>query len=82
MNGIMKARSENPVKFDMTVAYLMNLTNNFTDWSAINTTAKTNAAKEFEKALSSKNNTGHVSGSPKKINDGEVDPLAGLSIFK
>jgi cobalamin biosynthesis protein CobT len=81
MNGIMKARSENPVQFDMTIAYLMNLTNNFTDWSAINTTAKTNAAKEFEKTLSNKSNTSHVSGSPKKIDNGDNDLLDGLKMF-
>lgn len=82
MNGIMKARSEDPVKFDMTVAYLMNLTNNFTDWSAVSATGKTNAAKEFEKALAEKNNTSHRAGTPKKMTDGEPDPLEGLKYLK
>ena len=79
MNGIMKARSEDPVTFDMNVAYMIELTNNFTDFSKINATAKTNAAKEFEKALKTSNNTSHKSGSPKTLaSDGDVDPLEGL----
>lgn len=79
MNGIMKARSEDPVAFDMNVAYMIELTNNFTDFSKINATAKTNAAKEFEKALATKSNTSHKSGSPKTMtSDGDIDPLEGL----
>ena len=78
MNGIMKARSTDPVAFDMNVAYMIELTNNFTDFSKINATAKTNATKEFEKALAVKSNTSHVSGSPKAVASGEVDPLEGL----
>lgn len=79
MNGIMKARSEDPVAFDMNVAYMIELTNNFTDFSKINATAKTNAVKEFEKTLTNKNNTSHKSGTPKTVTvDGGVDPLEGL----
>lgn len=78
MNGIMKARSADPVAFDMNVAYMIELTNNFTDFSQINATAKTNATKEFEKILAKKNNTSHVSGTPKKVNDGDSDILEGL----
>jgi hypothetical protein len=81
LNGIMKARSEDPVAFDMKVAYLMNLTNNFTDFSAIKATAKTSAVKEFEKTLSKGNNVSRSSGAPKKVNDGEVDILEGLKSF-
>jgi hypothetical protein len=81
LNGIMKARSEDPVAFDMKIAYLMNLTNNFTDFSAINSTAKTSAAKEFEKTLTKGNNVSGKSGSPKKVNDGEVDILDGLKFI-
>jgi len=78
MNGIMKARSQDPVQFDMTVAYLMNLTNNFTDWSKITATAKTSAAKEFEKAIGSQSNTSHKAGAPKTLKGGDVDILEGL----
>ena len=78
MNGIMKARSQDPVAFDMNVAYMIELTNNFTDFSMVNATAKTNAVKEFEKTLSKKNNTSHKSGTPKTVTEGELDPLEGL----
>ena len=81
LNGIMKARSEDPVAFDMKVAYLMNLTNNFTDFSAINATAKTSAAKEFEKTLSKGNNLSSKSGSSKKISEDTIDILDGLKGF-
>jgi len=83
MNGIMKARSTDPVAFDMNVAYMIELTNNFTDFSKINATAKTNAAKEFEKALATKSNTSHKSGTPKTLAvDGDIDPLEGLKYIK
>ena len=79
MNGIMKARSEDPVKFDMNIAYMIELTKNFTDFSQINATAKTNAAKAFEKALKTSSNTSHKAGTPKAADGNEeVDPLAGL----
>lgn len=81
LNGIMKTRSDDPVAFDMKVAYLMNLTNNFTDFSSINATAKTSAAKEFEKSLSKGNNVSSKSGTSKKLNNEEVDVLDGLQFI-
>lgn len=78
LNGIMAERAKDPVKFDMTVAYMMNLTNGFTDWSKIGATAKSSAAKDLAKALST--NTSHISGSPKKI-EADEDVLKGLNFI-
>ena len=61
MNYVMQMRSKDPVKFDMAVTYLADLTKGFTDWSKISKTAKTNAVKEFEKTLQS---TSYTYGKP------------------
>lgn len=61
MNYVMQMRSKDPVKFDMAVTYLADLTKGFTDWSKITKTAKSSAVKEFEKTLQS----GYTYGKPK-----------------
>ena len=63
INYVMQMRSKDPVKFDMAVTYLADITKGFTDWSKINKTVKTNTVKEFEKTLQS---TGYSYGKPKK----------------
>lgn len=61
-NFVMSMRAKNPIGFDLAVTYLADVTKGFTDWSKVNKAGKTNAVKDFEKALGS---TTHVSGIPK-----------------
>ena len=61
-NFVMAMRSENPIGFDLAVTYLADVTKGFTDWSKIKKAGKTNAVKDFEKALGT---TSHTSGRPK-----------------
>ena len=61
-NFVMAMRSENPVGFDLAVTYLADVTKGFTDWSKIKKAGKTNAVKDFEKALGT---TSHTPGRPK-----------------
>lgn len=51
LNFVMQTRAKNPLKFDMAVTYLADITNGFEDWSKIKTTAKTAATKDFKAAL-------------------------------
>ena len=61
-NFVMTMRAQNPIGFDLAVTYLADVTKGFTDWGKIKKAGKTNAVKDFEKALGS---TSHVSGRPK-----------------
>jgi len=61
-NFVMALRSENPIGFDLAVTYLADVTKGFTDWSKIKKAGKTNAVKDFEKALGT---TSHTAGRPK-----------------
>jgi hypothetical protein len=61
-NFVMAMRSENPIGFDLAVTYLADVTKGFTDWSKIKKAGKTNAVKDFEKALGT---TSHTPGRPK-----------------
>jgi len=61
-NFVMSMRAQNPIGFDLAVTYLADVTKGFTDWGKIKKAGKTNAVKDFEKALGS---TTHVSGRPK-----------------
>jgi hypothetical protein len=81
LNGIMAARSKDPIKFDMNVAYLMNITNNFTDWSKLINSVKTSAVKDFERILSESNNTSHQSGKHSGIK-ADANILEGLKYIK
>lgn len=81
MNGIMSARAQDPVAFDTVVSYLINITSKngkpFTDWGKLGRVAKTNAAKDLERALQKGT---PIIGKPKSIHkdsDG-IDPLEGL----
>lgn len=81
MNGIMAARAQDPVAFDTVVSYLINITSKngkpFTDWGKLGKVAKTNAAKDLERALQKGT---PIIGKPKTVHkdsDG-VDPLEGL----
>ena len=67
-NFVMSMRAQNPIGFDLGVTYLADVTKGFTDWSKIKKAGKTNAVKEFEKALGS---TSHESGRPKGASLGE-----------
>jgi hypothetical protein len=48
-NKLMKDRRMNPLEFDARMYYFYELTNGFTDYSKLSTTAKSNAVKELEK---------------------------------
>tara|TARA_R110001592_G_scaffold290574_2_gene559748 strand:- start:2496 stop:3686 length:1191 start_codon:yes stop_codon:yes gene_type:complete len=64
-NYTMAVRQQDPVKFDMTVAYLADITKGFTDWSKIKKSAKSSATSDLESVLNKKS-TGHSYGNPKK----------------
>lgn len=65
-NYTMTVRQQDPIKFDMTVAYLADITKGFTDWSKINKSAKSSATSDLESVLN-KQSAGHSYGNPKKI---------------
>lgn len=50
VNKIAKARSENPLDFEMKLAYLFELTQGFSDWSPLGSSGKKKAYQDFEKA--------------------------------
>ena len=50
LNKISKARMEDPINFEIKLAYLFELTNGFTDWSALSTSGKKKAYNDFEAA--------------------------------
>lgn len=50
-NRLMKHRRENPIEFDKKLYYLYELTNQFTDFSALVSKSKSKAANDFEKVL-------------------------------
>jgi hypothetical protein len=50
LNSIAKARAENPLDFEMKLAYLFEVTKGFSDWTSLLTPGKKNAIKEFEQA--------------------------------
>jgi len=59
----MVLRQKDPLKFDMAVTYLADITKAFTDFSAISKSAKSTALKDLENTLDS--NTTHLGGTPK-----------------
>jgi len=60
----MSLRQQNPLKFDLMVTYLADVTKGFSDFTSINASAKSKVLKDLESSLDS--NTAHTSGSPKK----------------
>lgn len=50
LNAIAKARAENPLEFEMNLAYIFEITKGFKDWSALVATGKKKAIQEFEQA--------------------------------
>lgn len=50
LNKISKARMADPINFEIKLAYIFELTNGFTDWSAFSTSGKKKAYSEFEAA--------------------------------
>lgn len=52
-NKLMKHRRENPIEFDKKLYYLYELTNQFSDFSALISKSKSKATSEFEKVLRS-----------------------------
>jgi hypothetical protein len=50
LNAIAKARAENPLEFEMNLAYIFEITKGFKDWSQLVSTGKKKAIKEFEEA--------------------------------
>lgn len=53
LNKIAKARAENPLDFEIKLAYLFEVTKGFTDWNALGSSGKRKALEEFEKSASS-----------------------------
>jgi hypothetical protein len=80
INYIMQERSKDPVRFDMAITYLTDITKGFTDWSKLGKAAKSGAAKDFEKALS---NSKPIVGKPKKApQTSDSEPDLDDSFFK
>lgn len=50
LNVIAKARAENPMDFEIKLAYLFEITKGFSNWDALGTKGKKSAIKEFEEA--------------------------------
>jgi hypothetical protein len=53
LNKIAKARMENPLNFEIKLAYLFELTKGFSDWSPLGTAGKRKAIDELEKSVES-----------------------------
>jgi len=53
VNKIAKARSTNPLDFEIKLAYLFELTKGFQDWSSLGTAGKRKAIEEFEESIKS-----------------------------
>lgn len=53
LNKIAKARMDNPIDFEIKLAYLFELTNGFSDWSQLVKPGKKRAIEEFEKSVES-----------------------------
>lgn len=83
MNAIAKARSENPIEFEMNLAYIFEVTKGFKDWSSLISTGKKKAIQEFEEAAArldvNKGNSGYRdnTASSKKTDD----ILEGMRVF-
>jgi hypothetical protein len=76
---VMALRQEDPLKFDMAVTYLAQTTKGFTDWSKLNKTAKSNAAKQLADTLEAQ--PARTAGGAKKIaaaEDAEQDLMNSL----
>lgn len=52
VSKIMQVRSKDPVKFDKTIAYLVEMTNGFTDWSKVAQNAQSANMKQLKNQLS------------------------------
>lgn len=57
INKIAEARAADPLNFEIKLAYLFELTNGFTDYSALGTTGKKKAFSDFERAAKELDNT-------------------------
>jgi hypothetical protein len=55
LNNIAKARQEDPIGFEIKLAYLWDITKGFSDWNTIVASGKKSAMKDFEKAASKMN---------------------------
>jgi len=62
ISKVQAMRNEDPIRFELAIHYLADITNGFTDYSKLVKSAKTNAVKELEKELDrDKMGTGSVS---------------------
>lgn len=50
ISAIAKARADNPLEFEMKLAYLFEITNGFKDWTSLISTGKKKAIQDFEAA--------------------------------
>lgn len=51
LNKIAKARAEDPINFEIKLAWIFEATNGFKDWSALSSPGKRKALEEFENSL-------------------------------
>jgi len=73
LNKIAKARMENPLEFEMKLAYLFELTDGFKQWDNLIKTGKKQAYKDFESAASNidATQTSSKQNIPEYANDGD-----------
>ena len=82
-NAIAKARSENPMEFEMKLAYIYEITKGFSDWSSLTTTGKKAAAKEFEEAARKLDfNKGGTSANPVVDKTSRDELIKAMSRFR
>lgn len=71
INEIAKARMEDPINFEINLAYVYKATKGFKDWSVFSSAGKKSAFKDFEDAVK---NMDSSSGTKQRINKPDTDP--------
>lgn len=66
LNRIAKARAEDPLNFEIKLAYLFEITKGFKDWSLLASAGKKSAIREFEKAISKADTNKQTYKAPRK----------------
>jgi hypothetical protein len=51
LNKIAQARAQDPLNFEINLAYIFEITNGFKDWSTLGSSGKKKAIEEFEKSV-------------------------------
>lgn len=81
INAIAKARMENPLDFEMKLAYLFEVTKGFKDWTSLAATGKKNAIKEFEEAARKLDYTSGGNQAPVYDQTSQKEIMKAMSIF-